>query len=91
MRYVRIGTLYEPGVHDLGVELLRYEVHMATWKRTTAERRQEALAFIRGSGLEAVIETFGLPLEAVNFRNAFTQCVAQKSLWSSATTVAISS
>lgn len=91
MRYVRIGTQYEPGLQDLAVELLKYEVRMATWKRTSPERQQEAIAFIKGSGLEAVIEIFGLPVESKNFRNAFTQCVSQKSAWSSATTVAISS
>ena len=81
MRYVRIGTLYEPGLQELAVELLRCEVRTVTWKRSSEVHKQEALAFLQGSGLEAVIQIFGLPVEAVNFRNAFTQCVAQKSAW----------
>lgn len=84
MRYVRIGTQYEPGLQELAVELLRTEVHAAIWKQSNPKRQAEALAFIKGSGLETVIEVFGLPIEPANFRNAFTQCLSQKSMSSSA-------
>ena len=91
MPYAKLGTLYEPGLQDLAVELLKYEVRMATWKRTSEERRAEAFAFLKGSGLELVLETFGLPIEPQNFRSAFTQCLSQKSPWLFPTTLAISS
>lgn len=85
MRYVRVGTLYEAGLQELAVALLKHEVRAATWSQISLDRRQEALAFIRGSGLETVLELFDLPTTADAFRTNFARCLSLSVVWSSAT------
>ena len=85
MRYVRIGTQYEAGLQELATAFLKFQVREATWKVISPEHREAAIAFVKGSGLETIIEICDLPLEPVHFRNVFQQCLTPKSLWSSAT------
>ena len=71
MQVVRMGTLYEPGIQSLGEDLLKYTVQMATWPQFSSTNRAEAVAFVRGSGLDVAMELFGLPIDPEHFRWTF--------------------
>ena len=75
---VMMGTRYEPGLRSLGMDMLREPLRLAAQALIStytpsyrAESLAQAVAFVRGSGLELVIETFGLSLDPEDLRNTF--------------------
>ena len=94
-QYAKAGTLYEIGLQQLGQAMVQDSLRWAavvlahattpTYVRSRYgeeyhEAMREAIAFLRGSGLEVVIETFGLPLDAQELRHTFyTWCHKQQS------------
>ena len=79
---VQPTTFWAVGVQHLGLavvtESLRWAAFGLTGATTAAhhiERIQEALCFLRGTGLECVLETFGIDLDAETLRGAFEEWV----------------
>lgn len=78
-QFVRVGTCYEPGLYDLGVELLKEPLRLAakalisTYTPTyQAQAMSQAVVFIQGSGLEQIIQTFDLcDINPTEFRSVF--------------------
>lgn len=78
-QFVRVGTCYEPGLYDLGVELLKAPLRLAakamisTYTPTyQAHAMAQAMVFVHGSGLEQIIHTFGLDdVDPTEFRSVF--------------------
>lgn len=89
--YAKTGTLYEVGLYSLGESLIKFafrEASAALWNGATSFEVRQSLAFIRGSGLETVIEDYGLALDPDKLRETFYQWGEKlhKSVSSSATT-----
>ena len=78
-QFVRVGTCYEPGLYDLGVELLKEPLRLAakamisTYTPTyQAQAMSQAMVFVHGSGLTHIIQTFGLDdIDPEEFRSVF--------------------
>ena len=100
-QFIRVGTCYEPGLYDLGVEMLKEPLRLAanamisTYTPTAqAQAMSQAMVFVHGSGLTHIIQTFGLAdIDPEEFRSVFLtwtsrQKKRQMSVLSSATTQA---
>lgn len=74
--YARVGTLYELGLVSIGEQIVKNafrEARMAVESTGWVRRHEamESLAFVQGSGLEAVIRTYGLSYDATELRETF--------------------
>ena len=77
-QYAQVGTRYEVGLRELGEAIVRETfrdaakvfLHLTTNGRE-AQAVQESVLFLRGSGLEAVVERFGLPFHLSSLRGTF--------------------
>lgn len=81
-QYARAGTLYEIGLYSLGEAIVKHafrDASHAFLHHATSESVVQSVLFIRGSGLETTIHTFGLHLHADILRDTFHRCL-QKSL-----------
>src|SRR3990167_4870816 len=85
-QFVRVGTCYEPGLYDLGVELLKEPLRLAakamiaTYTPTyQAHAMAQAMVFVHGSGLEQIIHTFGIDdIDPTEFRSVFLTWTARQ-------------
>ena len=77
-QYARAGTLYEVGLQNLGLALLRQELRtaaLAFTKALTASYRAEeihqSIMFVQGSGFDAMVEVFAIEVNPVQLRSTF--------------------
>lgn len=75
---VKIGSYYEPGLYDFGLQVIKEHVRMAslalirlTTSKTHAQEIAQSLAFVRGSDLDYMIAEIGEPIDPVQFRESF--------------------
>lgn len=78
MRVAQIGSLSEANLYELGISIIREHARAAAvgliYAMTPAYRAHEiceSLAFFRGSGLDMVVQTFGIEIDAETFRETF--------------------
>lgn len=76
--YARVNTHYEIGLQEIGEQMVQDAFRSAAkaflYATTTlwmAEEISSSVAFVNGSGLETVIRTFGLNLDADTLRETF--------------------
>lgn len=72
--YARTGTLYEVGLQSFGEEVLFDSLKRAAFVfHTTMVNAmvRENVAFVQGSGLDVIIEIFGLHYDADTLRSTF--------------------
>ena len=76
--FIKRDANYEYRLERMGVAILKHELKAAAYllfhAATPAYRAQElseAMVFVQGSGLEHVIATFGLEINADAFREKF--------------------
>lgn len=75
--FAKAGTLYNIGLQELGEAILQdafrtaAKSFLATTNAWEVEAIPSALAFVKGSGLETIIQQFALPLDAQVLRETF--------------------
>ena len=84
-RLVRAGTMYEVGLQEMGLQLIREHLReaakglvQATTPAYRAQMIQESILFVRGTGLNMAIETFGIEVDADTFRTTFFEWAAHR-------------
>ena len=83
---IKLGSYYEPGLYDFGLQVIKEHVRMAslalirlTTSKTHAREISQSLAFVRGSDLDYMIAEIGEPIDPVQFRESFyTWCSKQR-------------
>ena len=97
---VQADTLYGLGLYQLGLHILTNELRMASrvflhavTHAYEAKHIQQSLAFVQGSSLEILMDTYGITLDATRLRETFFEWGAhyQQSASSSATIKAVPS
>ena len=91
LNLLQAGTYSLEASQNIGVELLRGTLQDAFIFYTSSpiafmQQREvmDSVLFIRGSGLEATIETFGMKLDADILRETFEEwCIYYKRKWQS--------
>lgn len=80
--FAKAGTLYEIGLVSLGEAILKEGFRHAArvfLKQDSTIAVQQSVLFIRGSGVEATIATFGLSYDAERLRDTFFQWAVHSS------------
>ena len=83
---VKIGSYYEPGLYDFGLQVIKEHVRMAslalirlTTSKTHAQEIAQSLAFVRGSDLDYTLQAIGEPANAQVFREElYAWCSKQR-------------
>lgn len=85
MLTVKIGSFYDPGVYDLGVQVIKEHVRMAslafirlTTSRTQAQEIAQSVAFVQGSDLDYILAELNEPIDAEVFRESFYALCAKR-------------
>lgn len=94
-RFAQAGTLYEIGLHRVGLKIITLELRQAAkayshalTNASQALKIEQSLAFLRGTDLDVVIETFSLSLDADRLRDTFFSWAPRLAPLSSATIAA---
>ena len=75
---IKLGSFYEPGVYDLGLQVIKDHVRTAalalirlTTAKTHAKEISQSLAFLRGSDLDYMLMEIGEEMDPNVFRDYF--------------------